>query len=312
MFRRRRQPSDPADSLQARSEYDACLPSAPFAGVGEYAPEVADPEALRERLRDTDIFGPAEAERDGYLADALERFRVTMSLLPELPQNGRVLELGANPYFVSELLNDRGYDVTYANFFGPEMAGTSHAAQTVTKADGSTREYPFDHFDVESERFPYDDDSFDLVLCCEILEHLPVDPVHMLCEAHRVLRRPNGGLLLTTPNAIRLQNLANILRGDNVYESLSGYGVHGRHNREYTAAELRRLLESTGYDVEFVHAIDVHGPPHGIMGLPAGASAADRGDNLFALARASRPRARAYEPWLFTSIHAIAAAQDRR
>lgn len=306
MFRRAKTPPHSATPEPAVVP----LPTSPFASVGNYSPDVADAAAVAERLKDTDIFGAATAERDGYLADALERFRVTMSLLPELPEGARILELGANPYFITELLLDRGLDVTCANFFGPEMAGVSDAIQTVTKNDGSQREYRFAHFDVESETFPYGDESFDLVLCCEILEHLPVDPIHMLVEIHRVLRKPHGALLLTTPNAVRLQNLANILNGANVYESLSGYGVHGRHNREYTPSELRSLLASTGFEPEFVLAIDVHGTPHGITQLPDGANSSDRGDNLFALARAAHPVKRAYEPWLFTSIHAIQAARS--
>ena len=283
MFRRAKTPPPPA----VPEPTTLPLPPSPFASIGAYAPDVADAASVAERLKDTDIFGAATAERDGYLADALERFRVTMSLLPALPQGARILELGANPY----------------------LAGVSDSVQTVTKNDGSQREYRFAHFDVESETFPYADDSFDLVLCCEILEHLPVDPIHMLVEIHRVLRKPDGALLLTTPNAVRLQNLANILNGANVYESLSGYGVHGRHNREYTPAELGSLLASTGFEPEAVHAIDVHGVPHGITQLPEGANPNDRGDNLFALARAAHPAKRAYEPWLFTSIHAIQAAR---
>ena len=305
MFRRAKTPPPPAISEPTTIP----LPTSPFASIGAYAPDVADAASVAERLKDTDIFGAATAERDGYLADALERFRVTMSLLPALPQGARILELGANPYFITELLLDRGLDDTCANFFGPEMAGVSDSVQTVTKNDGSQREYRFAHFDVESETFPYADDSFDLVLCCEILEHLPVDPIHMLVEIHRVLHKPDGALVLTTPNAVRLQNLANILNGANVYESLSGYGVHGRHNREYTPAELGTLLASTGFEPEAVHAIDVHGVPHGITQLPEGANPNDRGDNLFALARAAHPAKRAYEPWLFTSIHAIQAAR---
>jgi 2-polyprenyl-3-methyl-5-hydroxy-6-metoxy-1,4-benzoquinol methylase len=304
MFRRNRATPETstADSVP--------LPASPFSDFGSYADDVVDAEAVAALLRDTDIFGAAVVERDGYLADALERFRVTMSLIPQLPEGSRILELGANPYFVTELLLSRGLNVTCANFFGEEMRDVSESVQTVTKTDGSQREYHFAHFDVETAPFPYEDGAFDLVLCCEILEHLPVDPIHMLNEIHRVLTKPHGALLLTTPNAIRLQNLANILNGENVYESLSGYGVHGRHNREYTPTELRTLLTSTGFDPEFVHAIDVHGVPRGISDLPAHATPENRGDNLFALARASRPSVRAYEPWLFTSIHAIEAAQS--
>ena len=59
-----------------------------------------------EYLSDTDIFGAAEAECAGYINDALERFGITASLVEQLLPQGRVLELGANPYFMTRLLLD--------------------------------------------------------------------------------------------------------------------------------------------------------------------------------------------------------------
>lgn len=44
---------------------------------------------------------------------------------------------------------------------------------------------------------PFDDKSFDTVVCTEVLEHIP-DPLRVLCEMHRVLK-PSGYLILTTP-----------------------------------------------------------------------------------------------------------------
>jgi SAM-dependent methyltransferase len=48
-----------------------------------------------------------------------------------------------------------------------------------------------------AERLPLRDESFDLVLSTEMLEHCP-EPVAVADEAHRVLR-PGGTLVLTTP-----------------------------------------------------------------------------------------------------------------
>jgi ubiquinone/menaquinone biosynthesis C-methylase UbiE len=42
---------------------------------------------------------------------------------------------------------------------------------------------------------PFDDDSFDCVMCVDVIEHLP-DPAHFLREFYRVLR-PSGRLLLS-------------------------------------------------------------------------------------------------------------------
>jgi SAM-dependent methyltransferase len=264
--------------------------------------DVADPVALKALLRETDLFGAATAEAEGYLNDALDRFRITMALIPDLPSGARVLELGANPYFLTRLLRARGLSVTAANWFG-ERSGFGRQGQQDVMESGQPTTYVFDHFNIESEPFPYADGDFDLVLFCEILEHLPSDPIHTLAEIHRVLK-PGGVLLLTTPNAIRLENLQRMMRGDNVYEQLSGYGTYGRHNREYTVDELRTLLTECGYDVSDVFAADIGHPP---SAAPADqyASAADRGENLFALARAGDGPRWPYPSWLYSSQHAL-------
>jgi len=254
------------------------------------------------RLAETDLFGPARAEADGYLADAFERFRTTMALLPPLADGAKVLELGSNPYFLTRILRGRGLEVTCANWFGPTSGFGERGEQVVTES-GTVHAYGFDHFNIEQDRFPYEDGSFDLVLFCEILEHLPADPIHALCEIGRVLR-PGGTVVITTPNASRLENLLRISRGDNVYEQLSGYGAYGRHNREYTVDELERLLADVGFEVQRVFAADIgHGPDPAL--LPPDATPQHRGENLFAIALGNgKPRWR-YPTWLYSSVHAL-------
>ena len=267
--------------------------------------DVADVEALRRYLADTDIFGPAVQEAEGYLNDAFERFRVTMALLPDLSRGARVLELGANPYFLSRLLVKRKLDLTCANWFGEAARLGTHSRQVVRgPVSGEEHAFEFEHFNVETDRFPYEDGAFALVLCCEILEHLPNDPTHLLAEIHRVLE-PGGRLLLTTPNAVRTDNLVRMLRGENVYEQLSGYGTYGRHNREYTVAELDTFLTACGYRVEKLFALDIHPRPPEEAALISGIEPAHRGDNLFALAAASGERRWAYPDWLYASKHAL-------
>jgi SAM-dependent methyltransferase len=281
---------------------DETRPAEGLAPPVAFPADVADRAALVAHLRQTDVFGTATREADGYLGNSVERFRITMAMLPELSSDARILELGANPYFLTRLLRERGLTVVCANWFGEAWAEAGSNRQTVTEG-GSPTTYEFAHFNMERDPFPFADDSFDLVLFCEILEHLPVDPVHPLAEIHRVLK-PGGLMLLTTPNAARWDNVARMLRGDNVFGPLSGYGVYGRHNREYTQGEVEDLLSRCGYEILTSFDADITPQPDPPE-VPSGARARGRAENLFVLARSEGPTRWRYPTWLFASAHAL-------
>jgi SAM-dependent methyltransferase len=61
------------------------------------------------------------------------------------------------------------------------------------------------------EPLPFDDASFDAVVCGELLEHVR-DPARVVAEAQRVLR-PAGTLAGSVPNAYRLKNRLLFLAG---------------------------------------------------------------------------------------------------
>jgi ubiquinone/menaquinone biosynthesis C-methylase UbiE len=89
---------------------------------------------------------------------------------------------------------------------------------------------------------PFDDSSFDLVLCAETLEHVR-DVQLLLSEARRVLE-PGGTLALTTPAHGRLTGVAVLVRGfERLFDPLSP------HLRFFSARSLRRLLGELGFDV---------------------------------------------------------------
>ena len=147
-------------------------------------------------------------------------------------------------------------------------------------------------FNVEEDTFPYDDDHFDVVLFCEMIEHMLMDPLHTLREIRRVLK-PGGVLVLTTPNVARLNNVMAVLNGANLYDPYSGFGPYGRHNREYTRDELHRVLAFTGYDVD--ESLTADGHPTTVAHWPHHAEVApllqerrpDLGHYLFVRARAT-------------------------
>jgi SAM-dependent methyltransferase len=79
---------------------------------------------------------------------------------------------------------------------------------------------------------PFDDGSFDLVLCAETIEHVR-DVQLFLSEIRRVLR-PGGTLALSTPAHLPLARLPDPL---------------SPHLRLLSRHSLRRLLDQLGFDV---------------------------------------------------------------
>jgi SAM-dependent methyltransferase len=200
-------------------------------------------------------------------------------------------------------------ELTLANYFSPSIP--AKAAQEITyKGLGThkavTELLDYHHFSVESEPFPFGEASFDVVLFCEIIEHLQIDPVAVLREIHRVLR-PGGTLILTTPNVSRLENVTKMIAGVNIYDPYSGYGAYGRHNREYNKHELHLLLGYCGFDIEAMFTADVH--PNNAAGffpvepvIPLlKAREQDLGQYIFVRCRANRPSRSKKPSWLYRS-----------
>ncbi|MBA0049969.1 class I SAM-dependent methyltransferase [Streptomyces sp. AJS327] len=107
----------------------------------------------------------------------------------------------------------------------------------------------------------------DAVLFSEVIEHL-VDPDAALDELRRVLR-PDGHLLLSTPNLAAWYNRALLLFGTQpVFSEVSLRGIHGRpgsqvvgHLRLYTARALRSLLPAAGFEVVRITGAPYHDVP---------------------------------------------------
>lgn len=184
-----------------------------------------------------------------YLNVALDRLLVTLELVPPLKEGARVLELGAVPYFMTALLlHHFPCQLELAN--EPDrLKQDGGSATLINRRHGVEHRFQYQAFNLETDRFPYEDGSLDLVLYCEIIEHLMHDPTHSLYEIHRVLK-PGGHLVLSTPNPFRYTNYLRFLAGKNIYPPFSGYGPYSRHNREFSSDELRLLLKQCNFEIE--------------------------------------------------------------
>lgn len=207
-----------------------------------------------DQLTDDLVSLRAELELPGSRAElvrtTLPRLLATLEMIPETAREGSVLELGSSPYFLSVCLRRlcRGR-LVHGNYFGTAESHTCD--RLVHTRTGEEWFFESDLFNIETDDFPYPDASFDVVVFSELIEHLGLNPVRTLSEIHRVLK-PDGRVVITTPNALSLERLATFLCGGSQmvdrYSPLFGYGA--RHNREYHPRELRELVESCGFTIE--------------------------------------------------------------
>ena len=149
----------------------------------------------------------------------------------------RVLDLGCAGGFMAEALAARGALVTGLD---PAVAAVA-AGRAKSRASGSA----VDYLAGTGERQPFADDSFDVVVCVDVLEHVQ-DLTAVIAETRRVLR-PGGLFLFDTINRNPLSTLAVVTIAEQVLRLLPP----GTHQPEgfIRPAELAALLRREGFTV---------------------------------------------------------------
>jgi SAM-dependent methyltransferase len=210
------------------------------------------PEEARDYLRQCKFhlasgltYQGSDKEIEAEINSQLTRYLHTIRRIPATQPEPRILELGSAPFLMSALIRRfRTCRLELSMYYQPEEFSSPLTLEHLGSGEKSVM--PFKSFNVEKDRFPYPDGSFDVVLCCELLEHLIFNPLHLLSEIHRVLAK-EGFLVLTTPNIIRVSNILMLLRGQNIYDPYYTGSTYARHTRVYTLEEVRTLLDQTGF-----------------------------------------------------------------
>ncbi|HZT30741.1 MAG TPA: glycosyltransferase [Bryobacteraceae bacterium] len=250
----------------------------------------------------------ATPEARTYIETHLTRLQKTLEITPPGGPEDRVLEMGAYLQITPALKTRLGYGEVRGCYYGP-LGQTDHRA--VVSAEGEKFECAVDLFNAEKDQFPYADQYFSTVLCCELIEHLFEDPMHLMAEVNRILRR-GGHLVLTTPNIVALRGLSAILQGYHpgffhAYLRPSAEGqVDARHNREYTPREIHQLLENAGFEVALLETGPFRDEPRPeyawVMHLLErySLSTALRGDGIYAVGRKTGGVRERYPAWLYS------------
>ena len=162
-----------------------------------------------------------------------------------------VLDVGAVPGYVSVILAEAGFNVEAVDLDPSRFQDVFDGAGVATH-----------QADIEHDSLPLADDSFDLAILCQTLEHLRTDPLQPLREIHRVLR-PGGRLIASVPQITPYMKWR-FFRGDEMWtdpveqeKKLTQIG-HVGDVRLYSERQAELMLRHTGFEVEL--AIPGGGP----------------------------------------------------
>ena len=195
--------------------------------------KVADPDVLRAYYHRTHAsHGYTPVEPFLFELHAAMLRKLEPLFLRHIPRGGRVLDAGCGRSLFTEIRPDWPFSIVAADIdldlLASRKAGFPQVRWAVADA------YPL----------AFRDSSFDALFAGELVEHLP-DPRPGVAEFRRVLR-PGGILILTTPNRLRLANLAD--------GSERPYSPD--HLSELSYDEVRGLLQAEGFEV--LHATGLH------------------------------------------------------
>lgn len=96
---------------------------------------------------------------------------------------------------------------------------------------------------IERQELPFEMNYFDLLICSEVIEHLTVEGKKVITGLMRVLK-PEGWLILTTPNINSLKRLIQRITGKESEISQPGVSIYFSHNHEYSIKELQTVIDS--------------------------------------------------------------------
>ena len=203
--------------------------------------------ALRNAGR---LFCRGNPELEDVFKGSIDRFS---EIAWALQDAHRVLDVGAGHGLLLSFLTELGH----------ECHALDVQDQPTAHPDTYGKVVVFHPCNVEADPIPYPDESFDAVVCCQVLEHFTHSHLPAMKEIRRVLR-PGGIVEVDVPNAASFRNRSRILRGKHItydyeehylyatpilYKGMSFYPR--RHNREFTREDLNILLRAAGFrDIE--------------------------------------------------------------
>lgn len=192
-------------------------------------------EAYRER-----VLGNHFAEEPAYYHQHRKRYLNTIRRIVNIPlrRPARVLEIGGGQIvlLMNKLFGDSGAVADISTDY----------SDVVTKFGIEHLIYDLVH-DEPLDRVG--DRRFDLIVLCEVIEHMPIPPYVVLRKLRSIIA-PGGWIFMTTPNLYRFRNVVRLATGRGVFNHwfLPERGQGIGHPVEYCQDHLSFHMREAGFD----------------------------------------------------------------
>lgn len=174
---------------------------------------------------------------------------IASTIIRYLSPGSKILDFGSGPADKAVVLSDLGYNCVCLDDLNDDW---HHQDDNINKilsfAKNSNIEFVIKNDDV----LPFSSGSFDLIMMNDVIEHLHDSPAKIIEDLLKLLR-PNGYLLITTPNLVNLRKRIDVILGKtNLPNFRSFYFYPGKwrgHVREYVKSDFIELCEYAGLSV---------------------------------------------------------------
>lgn len=154
-------------------------------------------------------------DEQDYFSNHEKKYKILAGVIDKLKPN-KILDIGISAgYFYKLVPNFSSYEV-HGVEIAPDFIKLANKRGIITK-----------EANIQDGPLPYEDESFDFIICDSILEH-SLKPRLLISEISRLLK-PSGRFFLAVPNATSARLRWSQLRGRNIFEPL----IDNLMNRDY-------------------------------------------------------------------------------